>query len=197
MARRPVRVAYALELRDAIADLSRSARLPEAMAVHGNAQWTPEKLLAACLLMSWHEGQTLTSRFEHVRELLEVITTDGGHRLPTPDTPQPWLAKFICWSLGCSRCCKPVCDASPVLDGESRAGLSLPPMVRALSPRARTPMRRGWGVREKAAPLPRSFRPPCCILGRIPSGISAVDQELTASDAIWKTWPGTCRPEAS
>jgi hypothetical protein len=42
MSRRPVRVAYALELGDAIADLSRSARLPEAVAVHGNAQWTPD-----------------------------------------------------------------------------------------------------------------------------------------------------------
>jgi hypothetical protein len=84
MARRPVRVAYALELGDAIADLSRSARLPEAMAVHGNAQWTPEKLLAACLLMSWHEGQTLTSRFEHVRELLEVIY--AGWRAPASYT---------------------------------------------------------------------------------------------------------------
>lgn len=73
MERRPVRVAYALELGDAIADLSRSARLSETMPVHGNSQWTPEKLLAACLLMSWHEGQTLTSRFEHVRELLEAI----------------------------------------------------------------------------------------------------------------------------
>ena len=196
MARRPVRVAYALELGDAIADLSRSARLPEAMAVHGNAQWTPEKLLAACLLMSWHEGQTLTSRFEHVRELLEVIY--AGWRAPASYTGYATaLEKFICWSLGCSRCCKPVCDGSPVVDGELRAGSSLPLMVRALSPRARTPMRRGWGVREKAAPLPRSFRPPCCILGRIPSGISDVDRELTASDAIWKTWPGTCRPEAS
>jgi len=73
MARRPVRVAYALELGDAIADLSRSARLSETMPAHGNTQWTPERLLAACLLMSWHEGQTLTSRFEHVRELLEAI----------------------------------------------------------------------------------------------------------------------------
>ncbi len=69
MARRPVRVAYALELRDAIADLSRSARLPEAMAVHGNAQWTPEKLLAACLLMSWHEGQKLTDAWPFRCEL--------------------------------------------------------------------------------------------------------------------------------
>ena len=84
MARRPVRVAYALELGDAIADLSRSAGLSEAMPVHGNVQWTPEKLLAACLLMSWHEGQTLNSRFEHVRELLGAIFS--GWKAPTSYT---------------------------------------------------------------------------------------------------------------
>jgi len=73
MARRPVRVAYAVELGDAIANLAHSARLSETVPAHGNARWTPEKLLASCLLMSWHEGQTLTSRFEHVRELLGGI----------------------------------------------------------------------------------------------------------------------------
>jgi hypothetical protein len=84
MAWRPVRVAYALELGDAIADLSRSARLSETIPVHGNAQWTPDKLLASCLLMSWHEGQTLTSRFEHVRELLGAIST--GWKAPASYT---------------------------------------------------------------------------------------------------------------
>jgi hypothetical protein len=187
MARRPVRVAYALELGDAIADLSRSARLPEAMAVHGNAQWTPEKLLAACLLMSWHEGQTLTSRFEHVRELLEVIY--AGWRAPASYTGYATALAGKVHLL--------VTRLRSVLQARVRwlAG----PRWRIASwivfaadgsrfeSRARTPMRRGWGVREKAAPLPRSFRPPCCILGRIPSGISDVDRERTASDAIWKT----------
>jgi len=84
MARRPVRVAYAEELKVAIADLSRAARLPDTVRVHGNAQWTPEKLFAACLLMSWHEGQTLASRFEHVRELLGAIFV--GWKVPASYT---------------------------------------------------------------------------------------------------------------
>jgi Transposase DDE domain len=84
MARRPVRVAYAGELKDAIVKLAQSARLSETVPVHGNARWTPEKLLAGCLLMSWHEAQTLTSRFEHVRELLGAIF--HGWRAPASYT---------------------------------------------------------------------------------------------------------------
>src|ERR1700685_2319633 len=82
MARRPVRVAYAVELGDAIANLAHSARLSETVPAHGNARWTPEKLLASCLLMSWHEGQTLTSRFPRIRHRPDWQSWSAGQ----PDT---------------------------------------------------------------------------------------------------------------
>ncbi len=81
MARRPRSVTYALELKNAIADLVGGSFDPLLAQVHGNAWWTPMRLLHAAALMSWHEGQTLSDRFEHVRSILagmafeEVIPT--------------------------------------------------------------------------------------------------------------------------
>lgn len=83
MARRPLRTSYAVELKEAIDELIGPLD-SEQWNVHGNALWTPEKLLAASALMSWHEAQTLTSRFENVRELLMAMYS--GWRAPASYT---------------------------------------------------------------------------------------------------------------
>jgi hypothetical protein len=69
----PRSTAYAAQLLDAIENFGGQQLAGCALSQHGNARWTPSKLLVACVLMSWHEGQTLTSRFEHVREILAVM----------------------------------------------------------------------------------------------------------------------------
>ena len=53
--------------------------------VHGNSQWTPARLLAALVVMSWDEASTLAARFETARDLLQrwfpewtVPTSYGG-----------------------------------------------------------------------------------------------------------------------
>jgi len=177
--------------------LARSARLSETVRVHGNAQWTPEKLLAGCLLMSWHEGQTLTSRFEHARELLGTIF--AGWRAPTSYTG---YTTALAGKVGLL-----INRIRPVLQARVRrlAGhrwriadwiVFAADGSRFESPRTKA-NEEGLGVRVKTAPLLRSFTPHCCIWERILFGISVVDREQTASVAIWKTWRRTSRREAS
>jgi hypothetical protein len=69
MARRPCRAGYAQQLRAGIEGLCPPTRFDD-LAVHGNTQWTPGRLLLTLVLMSWHDAKTLVSRFENVRELL-------------------------------------------------------------------------------------------------------------------------------
>ena len=78
MARRPPRVPYALELENAIAELLGETLAERDADQHGNCWWTPSRLLRAGALMSWHEGQTLTERFEHVRTLLEALLSEAA-----------------------------------------------------------------------------------------------------------------------
>jgi hypothetical protein len=71
MARKPRASAYLTDLKVAIDQLLGSGW--KSPPRHGNSRWEPLQLLTACILMSWHEAQTLTARFEHVRELLSVL----------------------------------------------------------------------------------------------------------------------------
>lgn len=73
MARTPYAEGYADQLRNAIEDITGRQVARIEAAQHGNTRWSFSKLLIACVLMSWHEGQTLTSRFEHVREILAAM----------------------------------------------------------------------------------------------------------------------------
>src|SRR5437016_337390 len=75
MARKPCRQGYADELRMQVQELG-PARLFQDLAVHGNAVWTPERLLLSLALMSWQDAQTLTSRFQNVRDLLARMFPD-------------------------------------------------------------------------------------------------------------------------
>lgn len=72
MARKPRGVSYREELKAAMEEL-----LPpqcfHRWSVHGNADWTPQKLAWMAILMSWDEASTLTERFEHTRRLLKVL----------------------------------------------------------------------------------------------------------------------------
>ena len=76
MAGTPRPLTYALELKNTIADLVGHALDPLDQNLHGNTGWTPGRLLLTTTLMSWHEGQTLAERFEHVRSILKVMHPD-------------------------------------------------------------------------------------------------------------------------
>lgn len=70
MARMPVRRLYIDQLRTAMAKLF-PERLWSSIGVHGNSQWTPARLLAALVVMSWDEAPTLAARFDKARDLLQ------------------------------------------------------------------------------------------------------------------------------
>ena len=76
MAGTPRSLTYALELKNAIADLVGPALHSLEANLHGNTCWIPGRLLLTTTLMSWHEGQTLAERFEHVRSILKVMHSD-------------------------------------------------------------------------------------------------------------------------
>jgi hypothetical protein len=75
MARRPCRQGYADQLRQQIHELCPSS-LFDGLTMHGNAEWTPLRLVMTLALMSWHDAQTLTSRFQNVRDLLARMFPD-------------------------------------------------------------------------------------------------------------------------
>ena len=70
MARMPVRRLYIEQLRTAMAKLF-PERLWSLIEVHGNSKWTPARLLAALVVMSWDEAPTLAARFDKARDLLQ------------------------------------------------------------------------------------------------------------------------------
>jgi hypothetical protein len=80
VARKPRGVSYREDLKGAIEDL-----LPPHVfcrwSVHGNSDWTPQKLAWMAILMSWEEASTLGERFEHTRRLLRVL--QPRWKLPT------------------------------------------------------------------------------------------------------------------
>ena len=75
MARTPLAEAYPQQLRQAMAEL-----FPESLWMgvrrHGNAQWTPGRLLTAATLMSWDDAQTLRGRFHNAREVVSRMFPD-------------------------------------------------------------------------------------------------------------------------
>lgn len=75
MARKPHRQGYAAELRDEIHGLC-PASLFQDLNLHGNARWTPVRLLSCLVLMSWQDAQTLAGRFQNVRDLLARMFDD-------------------------------------------------------------------------------------------------------------------------
>ncbi len=70
MARMPVKRLSIDQLRTAMAKLF-PERLWLSIEVHGNSQWTPARLLAALVVMSWDEAPTLAARFDKARDLLQ------------------------------------------------------------------------------------------------------------------------------
>ena len=76
MAGTPRSLTYALELKNAIADLVGPALHSLEANLHGNTCWIPSRLVQTMALMSWHEGQTLAERFEHVRSILKIMHSD-------------------------------------------------------------------------------------------------------------------------
>ena len=97
MARMPVRRLYMDQLRTAMAKLF-PERLWSSIEVHGNSQWTPARLLAALVVMSWDEAPTLSARFEKARDLLQrwfpewtVPTSYGGYVVAL----QRWLPEIV------------------------------------------------------------------------------------------------------
>jgi len=91
MAGTPRSLPYALELKKAIADLVGPALHSLEANVHGNTCWIPSRLVQTLALMSWHEGQTLTERFEHVRGILTAMNPDE-----TSPTSYSGYAQVLC-----------------------------------------------------------------------------------------------------
>jgi hypothetical protein len=73
MARMPRRLSYRQELVEAIAVSFPPTWFSRWSKVHGNAQWTPQKILWTLLLMSWDEAPTLNQRFENTLRLLKLL----------------------------------------------------------------------------------------------------------------------------
>jgi hypothetical protein len=69
VARKPPQKLYIEQLMDAMQNLFPPGLLGS-IGVHGNAIWTPMRLLVAAVLMGWDDAQTLSARFQNVRELL-------------------------------------------------------------------------------------------------------------------------------
>src|SRR5437867_951077 len=42
-------------------------------SIHGNSDWTPQKLAWLAILMSWEDACTLGERFQHTRRLLQAL----------------------------------------------------------------------------------------------------------------------------
>ncbi len=129
--------------------------IAETLPSHGNARWTPDKLLAPGVLMSWHEGQTLASGFEHVRELLAAMF---------PDWTVP--ASYTGYATALAREITPlIAHLKPQLQcryvelpahaGRPTAGLCLPPMGRGLNRRGPKRTRPDWAVPASSGPRRR------------------------------------------
>ncbi len=72
MARMPCRRSYRDELLEAMAEVL-PPYLFSRFFVHGNADWTPQKLAWMSVLMSWDEAPTLGARFQNCLALLKSL----------------------------------------------------------------------------------------------------------------------------